>query len=192
MGNYKSIIKICIFFIVSFVSLSCENDRYQLQYDKQGRTIRLDKKTGEVAIISGDRLIIAKSPKEVEAEENFLRLKRKILASPKAWPVMELKQIGVDKIMLTTMWKNNLMYYQLILSPVPRGFNEYDSYLAPFTLNFYDSSGFKIISIKLSKDKFTNNVNENGKVVAIFVNSSVQCSQDEYEVLDSFSLSYRL
>jgi hypothetical protein len=41
---------------------SGSEDRFELKHDERGRVVRLDKTTGEMAIVTGDRLIPVKSP----------------------------------------------------------------------------------------------------------------------------------
>jgi len=46
-----------LFFLVLFMLTGCDVGRYEIKEDKSGRTIRLDKWTGEITIIAGDRLV---------------------------------------------------------------------------------------------------------------------------------------
>lgn len=54
------------------VLVAC-TDRYQLAQDKEGRTIRLDRQTGEVAILSDGRLVVAKNEQQQAAEDTEKR-----------------------------------------------------------------------------------------------------------------------
>lgn len=125
------------------LALTSCGDRYELAQDKEGRTIRLDKRTGEVAVIVGDRLVIAKTPEQVEAEETDARQEAEVLGSPKNWPQQTLKQIGVTTASLTTAWKDGSLRYQLYLLPVPKNYENNDRFSAPLVLRLYDDLGSK-------------------------------------------------
>ena len=52
-----------------------DDSRYELRQDAQGRTIRLDKVTGEVAIVQGERLIAVKPSNEASNPSSERRLR---------------------------------------------------------------------------------------------------------------------
>ena len=53
-----------VYFFSVFFTLACDQNRYELKDDRSGRTIRLDKRTGEIVVIAGDRLTRLKSVEE--------------------------------------------------------------------------------------------------------------------------------
>ena len=59
--------------------LSVYSSCYEMQEDERGRMIRLNRRTGEVAIVGEDTLQILKDADEVEAEGTALR-------GPRSWP----------------------------------------------------------------------------------------------------------
>lgn len=181
-----------LFILLALLMTSCGRDRYELTQDKQGRTIRLDKKTGEVAIIVGDRLIVAKSPVAIAAEDAAARERVKALGSPKIWPVKEFNQIGIEEATLTTIWREGYLKYRLELQPVPKNYDENTSFPAPLTLKFYDSSRFEVISVDLHRSDLTGIVDDKGNRIALSANSATLCAQNNYEILAAWSLLWRL
>src|SRR5262245_60587661 len=108
-----------------FASVGCA-DRYQIVQDKDGRTVRLDRRTGDVVVIVNDRLIVPKSEQQQAAEEAANRLeeaarrqKEEALTIPRTWPTQPFKTIGVDSGTLTTAWRNGTLRFQLQLTPIP-------------------------------------------------------------------------
>ena len=181
-----------VFFLLALVS--CGGERYELTQDQQGRTIRLDKRTGEVAVIAGDRLIIAKTPKQLEREEAAKRKQGEALTAPKTWPIQVFKQIGVTDATLTTSWQDGILRYQLLLRPVPKNYdkNALLSFSAPLTLKLYDGAGFEVISLDLNRSDLTAIIEGSGNRVGLSANSSAPCSQSDYETLAVWSLNWRI
>jgi hypothetical protein len=52
--------------MLSFLLTGC--NQYEVSKDSQGRTIRLNKSTGEVTVIEGGKLIVPKTEEQVKAE----------------------------------------------------------------------------------------------------------------------------
>ena len=51
-----------------FALSSCDQfgNRYEISKDQKGRTVRLDKRTGEIAIVEDDKILLLKDAKEFE------------------------------------------------------------------------------------------------------------------------------
>ncbi len=179
-----------IVFLVSIIS--CGDNRYELAQDKNGRTIRLDKRTGEVAILEGDSLIVARTPEEKQSNEENALARMTAFRKPKTWPVLEFKQFGVEQAKLITSWKDGRLRYRLELRPVPKNF-EKSTFLSPLlTLVLYDSSDFKVISVDLYRTDLTIGVDENGNALGLSANSSTPCSQEEYETIAVWNLLWHM
>lgn len=180
--------------VFSLALASCGGDQYELTQDKRGRTIRLDKRTGEVAVVAGDRLNVLKTPEQVEADEAVVREQAKALGSPKTWPPKDFKQIGVTNATLKTVWKDGRLRYQLQLFPAPKNYENYDKNKSTLfsTLKFYDGSGFEVISVDLNRSDLVGIVDEKGDWVGLYANTSTSCSQSDYQALARWHLFWLL
>lgn len=180
-----------LLFIFNLTLTSCGNsDRYEITKDEEGRTLRLDKKTGEIAIISGDRVVIPKTQADIDAEKREQEEKAR---EPKYWVPISLPSVGADKISLSTSWQNGHMYYKFRVEPVPPGWAKYSSHKkAPFDLVFYDKGGFKIIEFEIPKNLFVRIVDDSGVPTGLSINSTMPCDLKEYAQLEDWSVEYRL
>lgn len=165
-------------------------DRYEIAQDKEGRTVRLDKRTGEVAVLTDGRLVVAKSEQQLAAENQEKGNKDRTLSEPKMWPAQDFKNIGVDTGTLYTAWRDGMLRYQLQLTPIPKGFDQ--SYSpSPLTLKLSDSAGFVVVEVEFKRADLLHVVDDQGKRYALSANASVRCSRENYESLTSWSLSWR-
>ena len=171
---------------------SCDSERYEIVQSNSGTLIRLDRKTGEVAIISGNKLVLAKTPDETAAEEADAQKRAGALESPRVWPIVEVKQIGVTSADLTTAWRSGRMLYRFQVTPVPKGYERMSSLVAPFTLKFYDMGGFELLSVDLNYSDLTGVADSTGERVGLSANSSTDCSQSSYESVAYWNLSWRI
>jgi hypothetical protein len=142
--------------------LGCErSERYEMTKDGRGRTIRLDKKTGEVAVIQDDRIVVLKDQKEFDAEH------RKVdnLADPKPWPTIDIPQLGNVKASVTTAWRDEKLLYQFSIWPISSALEA--AVKKPLTnpnfiVEFYDDNNFKIAEVRLPLVKMSRMVDEKG------------------------------
>lgn len=88
---------------------SCDQigNRYEITKDQSGRTLRLDKRTGEVAVIEGERIAPIRSAKDVDAEK---QVTTRSLADAKNYPPVPLHQLGVNAV-LRTSWQDGKLLY---------------------------------------------------------------------------------
>ena len=177
--------------VITFLLLSqsCSpDDLYEVKEDESGRMIRLNKRTGEVAIIGSDALRILKSTDEIEAEAEAERLTEAALREPKRWPPQEVKQIGVDTATLITSWRDGKLYYQLVLRPVPKKYeeNRFKDGIS-FFVGLVDGAGFTIKEIRIPLAEFSNTLGADGEIVSIKVNTSISCSKNDYTMMEAWS-----
>lgn len=59
---------------------------YEMKQDDKGRTVKVNKITGELSVIDGDKIIKLKNEKEVKAEQE----EAKKLGDAKRWPEVSL------------------------------------------------------------------------------------------------------
>ena len=69
-------IKLIAFILALIFFVSCSSSRYELKESGKGGFLRLDKKTGEVAILSNGGLHRLKSVEEVEAEKKQAEIEK--------------------------------------------------------------------------------------------------------------------
>ena len=95
---------------------SCDQigNRYEITKDQSGRTLRLDKRTGEVAVIEGERIVPIRSAKDADAEKQIVV---KSLADAKSFPSIELHPFGLNAE-LQTSWQDGKLRYSVIFKPV--------------------------------------------------------------------------
>lgn len=115
----------------------------------------------------------------------------------KDWPDMKIESLNLNA-KLKTKWRGSSVQFQFVVAPAS------DEGKAPFheslsrgashdgvTIQFYDSSGFKLCEVPVSDTDFSRTVDEKGKLVALDVNSSGYCSRGEYEDAEKWSLTWK-
>jgi len=166
---------------------SCQDDVYELQEDENGRTIRLNKRTGEIGVIGSDTLQILKTTDELEAIADAEELALAALREAKVWPHPGgIPNLDVDEALLITSWRDGKLYYQLRLTPVPKDFDTVTKSSSYFTVNFQDSGKFNVLVLKIYLSQFSRTVDTDGTQLDINVNSSVECSKEDYEMIQSW------
>ncbi len=107
------------FSIFIFGLLGCDtannSNRYELGKDASGNTVRLDKKTGEVAIISGDQIRTVKDAAQADAERKA-RLAH--LEETKVLLPLDIPQLDVQ-VSLATSWRDGTLYFSFELDDLP-------------------------------------------------------------------------
>jgi hypothetical protein len=88
-------------------------NRYEISKDQKGRTVRLDKRTGEIAIVEDDKIILVKDAKDLEGREKQA-LDR--VGKFKYWPPQDLKQFNIQ-VNLTTVWRDGKLFYAVEFRP---------------------------------------------------------------------------
>lgn len=164
-----------------------ESNRYEMTKDSSGRTVRLDKKTGEMAVMENDQIAVLKNRKEIEQDA------KKIipLNTPKEWPAFSIPQLGDLHLTLTTLWRDNRLAYQLFVFPYSKKLEtEIKKTYSSFGLNieFYDTNGFKVATINLPIRQFTRNLSEKGETVGISANDSISMSSSSYTQISSWNV----
>ena len=142
-------------------------DRYQLEQDSLGRMFRLDKQTGEVAVLENGRLVPIITPTEAAT-----------LAAPKDWSIVASGDIGVESAYLRTRWSEGFMDYQLSFGPVPQNWE--DETDRTFTVVLRNTFGSVVISVPLSHSDLYTLVEESGQETGLLAGGRVACSPRQY------------
>jgi len=187
---------------VSVISLSlilsligCDTDRYEIKQDELGRTIRLDKRTGEIAVLTGDKLIAVKTPEEEEAE-------RKILSKLIDWGDLQMK-FGDIKVNLKTSWRAGSLHYIFSVSTTTekikkaktrhdflRAYGYKGGELESYNILLLDHNDFKLCEMKIYVTSMIELVNEKGDVWELESKSSGSCSADNYRNAAYWNLTW--
>lgn len=131
---------------------------YDMKQDDKGRTVKVNKLTGEIYVIEGDRLIKLKGEKEVKVEQDAA----KKLGEAKTWPVIPLTIAGGAEVRLITKWSNGFMYYQFFINKNLRGKG---NYLSRLTIKFHDDASFLIDEIPVPVSSMTGVLSLDGRKV---------------------------
>lgn len=173
-------------------------DRYELKQDKFGRTVRLDKQTGEMAILDGDKLSPALSEGDRkaaddkrQASENAERIRDVTLGTPKLYPPQEYTHLGVKVATVQTMWRDSKLYFQLTMTPAP-------TKLTPvwglgdsrFRIVFFDANGFQLISEPIPTTNLARDFDNNGNSPSMSANWSIPLSREAYESIGSWTITW--
>lgn len=180
------------------VLLGCDEapfgNRYEISKDQSGRTLRLDKRTGDIAIVDGDRIIHLRDAKDADAAR---KTDDDALARAKAWPKVDLPQFGVD-IWLQTSWQDGVLLYWVRFEPMrkkttsdevaatSKTFDDTKLLRRTFTLILEDAP-FELATQRLT---LTRVVDDAGKPIGREAKGKIQMSKDVYRRIDSWNVSW--
>lgn len=215
----KRLMQICMllagFHLAGCDKLSPPSDRYSLSKDSSGQTIRLDKRTGEVAVIQGNEIRPLKDAATATAE----RVARsKDLEQLKSWPGIDLRSIAA-RANISTAWRGGKMLYVLTLSDLAES-KAIEAWLAlpkdqrttttfptanpkkkedvlrktllhsPFTVQFEDENGFQLSSFVIPGITLTRIVDDKGATQYLERKSSIDLPEDDYGRLKHWNIHW--
>ena len=176
MRRITSILALCF----SLGAAGCS--RFDLQTTSSGQTYRIDRRSGEVALVTqtGVAPIPTISPDSVNP---FIAI-----ATNRAryWPQDSLPNIGVKEAALITRCRGGYLHYRLELTPVPPRYSA--TQYQPFTLRFEDDAGFALAEVPILRANLSRLVDRSGKATGLQVTSRVPLSADDCRELRSWSL----
>jgi len=172
--------------IVLFVLCSCGVDRYELTEDKNGRIIRLDKLTGRMTILDGDKLVEVKTSEDIEAA----RVGTQELAKAKEWPELHLKQYGIEQIRFITSWREGVLHYRVRLQPYIEELRQGEQNRIIFHLR--DEGAFLLLEISPILRSYTRVVDDEGKFRRLEFEGTVLCSESTYRNIGNIDLQFVL
>lgn len=100
--------------LVGCDQLSAYGNRYEISRDQAGRTLRIDKRTGEVALIEGDKIYPLRDGKSV-ADESAAEERK--LAGARSFPVITVNHMALEAS-LQTSWQDGKLYYSVDFRPM--------------------------------------------------------------------------
>lgn len=186
MENHLKTFLTLMFFMAAIAGCS-DSDRYEMSKDAQGRTVRLDKKTGEIAVIGNDRVITLKSDKDAETEKKSAL----DLHAPRSWSDVDIPQIGNVKAALSTSWRDGMALYQFTVKPISKDLvAAQKKYMATLTLELFDANGFVLARIPVIVGSMSRVVNDKGEGIELSSNDSIKMSQDTYSSLVGWNVAW--
>jgi hypothetical protein len=169
---------------VVLTSLLVNCSRYEIKEDKQGRAIRVDRWTGDIQIVQGNKVITPdKAPTAQEIQS---------LAQPRALGERTLSQFESVKAILTTSWREDKLYYRFSIEPYPE---KMLGSISGLSLVLHDKAGFKLMEIDLLESVAGGGVrgivDNSGKRTELLFNHFVGCSREIYISVTSWSIGWR-
>jgi hypothetical protein len=209
MGSSGAITSIAIA-IIAFSLSACDQigigSRYELSKDSKGRTLRLDKRTGEMVVIDGDRIISLRDAREDERKE---REAAEQVGKFKYWPVMQLENFRAE-VGLTTVWRDGHVLYAVEFRPSRKSGSKDqsstsgDKKVTPqekfdstaiiqaiekrkFFLIFFD------VPFELAREElnFSRVVDEKNKPIALTASGRITMSREAYQKVDEWNVRWR-
>lgn len=174
--------------LIAVIAGCGDADRYEMSKDGQGRTIRLDKKTGEIAVIGSDSVITLKSDKDTKVEhKNADGLK-----APRAWNAIDIPQIGNVHATLTTSWREGVLLYNFKVNPISKDLTKAQKqYMATMTIELLDENDFVLARIPIAVGSMSRVVDNKGRGIELASNDSIKMHQDDYASLAGWNVSWR-
>lgn len=190
----------------------CDQNRYELGKDASGNTIRLDRRSGEVAIIKGDQIRTLKDAAQADAERKA-RLAE--LEKFKSWKDLDTTNLGA-RFTLSTSWRSGKMYYKFDVYslriakefqkwidasqeknlPLPKiDAKQRSSELLkvmshrPFTVELNDGNGFRLAAIEILNP--IRIVDDDGLAISFEDKGNIALSEDEYQRIAGWELRWR-
>lgn len=198
--------------LLSILLLGCEKkERYTIEQGKDGRVYRLDRETGEMAVVTGDKLIGISTPEQQKSEKKF----EVDLAQEKEWPIHVIPTPHNLSCRLKTSWREGKMYYIFSVHPVKKApvdasekqtesssstatknWEWRDQYIDDIsnhiTIHMNDSGGFKLAEIGVPFYKLIRIVDDKGEPSNIQNEGNVQCTSEIYRALVDWSMQWSL
>lgn len=128
---------------------------YDTKVDEKGRIVKINRITGELSVIDGDKIIQLKTEKEAKVEQEAAEQ----LGESKEWPAIPILNKYASTT-LKTKWSDGNIYYQLY---VDKNLKDVANYNSVLTIELYDSESFLIRKIPVRANSMVNAVDSNGK-----------------------------
>lgn len=172
----------CILAVVATILLS---SCYEVKQDEKGRTIKVNRLTGEVSVIEGDKIITLKTNKDVKADQEAA----KRLGAAKKWREIDLNIAGGTTANLVTKWSDGIMYYQFFVNKNLRGKGDNRAQL---TIQLEDNASFLIEEISVPISAMTGTVGSDGKTVETMEHKSQRpMGEETYSRLTEWNVAWR-
>lgn len=157
---------------------------YEMKHDDKGRTVKINKITGEVSVIEGDKIIKLKDEKDAKAEQEATRK----LGEPKVWANIPLSIVGGANARLITKWSDGNIYFQFFVDKNLRGKGKY---FANLNVQLHDNAEFLIEEIPIPVSSMTGQVGADGKIIeSMEYKGKKPMSEDTYKKLKIWNVTW--
>lgn len=206
-----SILAIALILTALALGTGCSQDRFEIKQDVQGRTVRLDKRTGEVSVLQGQEMNRVLSPEEVEAkrandeeqsqrEQQEERAKLATLAEMKNWGPVNGTGFGKGVTFeLATKWEpgqdGGKMYFKLVGRPawaIRKAQRTSKAWAPAITILLQDSDGFVRKSVVVPLFTMSDIVGPDGKPMQVEYQGTETYQRDEYAKIGGWNISWTL
>lgn len=163
-------------------------DRYELSKDSTGRLVRLDTRTGEVALVEGDRLTPIKGTAAALARTGPQ------VALPeggKSWPALTSPLLGDTGAALTTSWQDGKLHYVIELYPLSKRLKlVHSGYYSNsfFSVEAYDAAGKQVARIDLPTSRLARTVSNARNMEELSAGGDIAMTKMDYASLASWRL----
>jgi len=165
---------------LSLVGAGC----YEMKQDDKGRTVKINKITGEVSVLDGDKIIKLKDEKDLKSEQEAT----KRLGEPKVWAKMPLSIVGGGNARLVTKWSDSNIYYQFFVDKNLRGKGKY---FATLNVQLHDDAEFLIEEIPIPVSSMTGQLGADGKIIeSMEYKSKKPMSEDTYKKIKIWNVTW--
>lgn len=171
-----------LLFLVALVPLiiGC----YELKQDEKGRTVKINKITGEVFVIEGNRIVKLKDESDIKAEQEAT----KKLSEAKTWPETTLQKFDGAKLRLITKWSDGNLCYQFFVDKNLRAKGDYH---AGLSVRLYDNASFLIKEIDLPVPDMTGRIGLDGKTITSMESyGQIPMNSELYKKIKSWKVAW--
>ncbi len=156
---------------------------YEMKQDEKGRTVKLNKLTGELSIVDGDRIVKLRDENDIKAQQMVTTK----LGEAMRWPSVSLAIGGGLNANLITKWSNGILYYQFFVDKNLRGRSDF----AQLKIHLQDDAQFIIEQIPVNVSIMTGVVNEDGRTIgSMQYKGQLYMSEDVYRKIAGWTVSY--
>ena len=175
--NFNLLAPLSLLVTIAFLLTGC--NQYEVSKDSQGRTIRLNKSTGEVAVLEGDKLIVANPEEKIRAD---------VEAGADAVELSNRSQRPISKGKdgtSTILYSNNALQYKVVFRAIPRGYTGADGqYFVVRLLN----NGSQVFENRANVRRVFDN---NGHPTTKELSGTINMSEEDYKNIDDLSITAR-
>jgi len=153
-----------------------------MKQDEKGRTVKINKLTGEVSVIEGNRILKLKDENDIKAEQEAT----KKLEVSRTWPEIPLLIAGSAKANFITKWSDGNLYYQFF---VDKNLRDKGNYFAKLTIQLFDNASFLIQDIPVPLSSMTGQVGLDGKTIeSMESKGQIPMSEDAYKKIKEWNV----
>jgi hypothetical protein len=180
-----------LLFALASLAQSCSNQRdlgkdtrFELERNGSGQLVRLDRQTGEIAVLDGSRLVPVTQPDPINEVAS--------LAKPRVWPAIAIQDVvPYYASVLHTSWRDNLVSYRFILSSGPLARSKGLAAFRSFDVLLQDEAGFVLAKFTLQANNMVQALGDDKTPVTFEVSDSVAMSSEAYKRATSWQVHWR-